>query len=524
MMSRRDLSTPAAPTTFVRVRDDVVDKATVDDTQVEADKVEALHELGQRFGFHSPALRSIDQDRGRLTLERVPIGTPLTMLLHDPHLRTTQVAEAAFRDAGRVLGVIHDHLDVEPTIDRVVPAELAAQLGTGTLARLRAECATPGVIAHGDFGTSNLFVAADGQLTVLDPMPNGYSSFHSAERGSRYLDLALMDTCLLGRGPARTFIAARPQPMVNLLHQFLEGYESATGVTVDVGLLREVSRAVLRSYLRRRRAVPDPIAARVAAVVVTRQESALMGHATGSSYRQSHQTAGYGRFYDDTMFSGYFGGVWRDEERPALRTWLREARRDGATHAIDMACGTGRITEVVAEELPNVLGIDISTEMLAQAALRCAGVPFLERDITREGVADLEPVDVATAFRFFMNAEPDLRDAVIDCLHAVLRPGGVLITNVQCNAQAPAGLVQRFRRRVLGHGVHTMSVAELTDLLGAHGFTVERIEWMAYWPRTGPYLSAVAQRMQRPARRTAQRLGLPDRYTAGMFMVRARRT
>jgi len=532
-MARRDLGTPLPPTTDVRVHADRVEKAAAQDPRAEASKLRSLHRLGREHGFRAPAVLDVDTTRGVLTLERVRIDTPLVQLLHDPAHRDAPATAAAFREAGRILGVLHQHLDPQVAADDdpvaqaaagtdAVPEAIAALLEDHEVDRLRAEAAPAPVVSHGDYGTSNLFVDHDGIFTVLDPLPNGYSSFRSIERGSRYLDLALFDSCLLGRGPVRTFISARPRPMVGVLRQFLAGYQAQTGVQVDVELLRTVSRAVLQSYLQRRRNVPAPVAAATAAVAVTRQEPTLMSTST-ESYRQSHQRRGYGEFYDETIFAGYFGDVWQHQESPTLRSWLREAASQGAVTAIDMACGTGRISQVLAQEIPSVVGVDVSAEMLTQARRRCPGVRFVERDVTADGIEGLDPADLATAFRFFMNAEPALRAAVLERLHDLLRPGGLLITNVQCNAESPAGLVRRLRHRLLGHDVHTMSHAELTELLAIHGFVVERTAWMAHWPRTGPYLAGLARRMQRPAERVARACRVPERYSAGMFMVRARR-
>lgn len=239
------------------------------------------------------------------------------------------------------------------------------------------------------------------------------------------------------------------------------------------------------------------------------------------SYRTSHTSAGYGEFYDSTIFAGYAGDLWHRYEEPMLTRWLRDARSRGATTALDFACGTGRITEVVRREIPTVVGVDVSAEMLERARDRCPDVTFVERDITTGDVGDIPPADVITAFRFFQNAEPELRHSVLDALGARLATGGELIVNVQCNGDGPAGLVDRGRRRFLQHDVVTMSHAQLDELLGAHGFRIVETSFYGFWPRTGPYLSSLAARLQRPASAAVRKLSLPERRCAQMFAVRA---
>ncbi|MEJ5256496.1 MAG: class I SAM-dependent methyltransferase [Acidimicrobiales bacterium] len=239
------------------------------------------------------------------------------------------------------------------------------------------------------------------------------------------------------------------------------------------------------------------------------------------SYRMSHQQAGYAQFYDETIFGGYAGHLWETVERPLLETLLSQVPvREGV--ALDFACGTGRITAVVAKRFPQVIGVDVAEEMLRRARTRCPTVTFLCGDLTRELLLPPGSVELVTAFRFFQNAEPELREEVLSVFRRVLRPGGTVILNVQCNADGPAGLVQRFRRRVLGRShLRVMTIQEVRELLGRHGFRIERVEWYGFWPRTGRHLPGLAARMQRPMEFVVRLLRLPPRRCAQMFMVSA---
>jgi len=241
------------------------------------------------------------------------------------------------------------------------------------------------------------------------------------------------------------------------------------------------------------------------------------------TYRSSHTRDGYGEYYDETIFSGYQGDVWARYEEPLLGEWLAAAVDGGATVALDFACGTGRVTEVVDRHFATTVGVDVSAEMLARARTRVPMATFIEKDLTAGDLSSIPRADVITSFRFFQNAEASLRHQVLDVFAEVLRDDGELIVNVQLNGEGPGGFVARGRHRFLGHAVKTMTHAELEGLLSEHGFAVVDTRWYGFWPRTGPYLADVAGRLQGPATRVVERLSLPERRCAEMFAVRVRR-
>lgn len=247
-------------------------------------------------------------------------------------------------------------------------------------------------------------------------------------------------------------------------------------------------------------------------------------------YRLSHAAEGYGTYYDQTILGGYYGAMLRDHEAPVLTAWVRDA---APARILDFACGTGRITGLLVDLAPEVVGVDVSTDMLARAREQVPGATFVAADLTRPaGEADPEgdadpcagPFDLVTAFRFFQNAGPDLRDDALRAIGARLAPGGTLVLNVQSQAQSPAGRAYRLRARLRRRPINQLSHPEVVALLAAHGFTVEETHWYGHVPRPGDVAGELLARLDRPARSVAAALHLPSRHLAQMFLVRARST
>jgi len=110
-------------------------------------------------------------------------------------------------------------------------------------------------------------------------------------------------------------------------------------------------------------------------------------------------------------------------------TWKRQLvaalPRFPAPVCVDLACGTGDVTLLLADKYPagRVVGIDLTEPMLAVARqrTRAANVEFLKQDMAATGLPD-EFADIVTGSYAVRNA-PELRQAFAE-IHRILRPGG----------------------------------------------------------------------------------------------------
>lgn len=200
---------------------------------------------------------------------------------------------------------------------------------------------------------------------------------------------------------------------------------------------------------------------------------------TGSSeptdYRQSHVHRG--RNYDGNLAADPFDSYMSDLERRHLQRIVPRIFPAGVPRYLDFACGTARITYTVAPYARQAVGVDVSPSMLLEARRRCPDVQFIEADLTQGGLA-IGTFDLATAFRFFGNAEPVLRVQVLKALADVVKPGGYLIINNHRNPQSLASLLHRAtggkREMDLSHFI-------LRRLLAEHGFRLVECHPIGAW-------------------------------------------
>ncbi|NUP48461.1 MAG: class I SAM-dependent methyltransferase [Catenulispora sp.] len=119
-----------------------------------------------------------------------------------------------------------------------------------------------------------------------------------------------------------------------------------------------------------------------------------------------------------------------DRARAAAGALLELVPPDAAV-LVDVACGTGIVSELLAAPGRTVIGVDRSAGMLARAVPRVDAV--VRGDATRLPVAD-GSVDAVTFMWLLHLLEAPVVEAAIGEAARVLRPGGVLATSVDKNS------------------------------------------------------------------------------------------
>jgi SAM-dependent methyltransferase len=200
------------------------------------------------------------------------------------------------------------------------------------------------------------------------------------------------------------------------------------------------------------------------------------------SFRSEIAVDHYERFVYEP--GNYDTTIW-ELQKTFLEKWLRVFRESHPrVKCLDFACGTGRVTSVVEEFSDDTLGLDISPEMLAVAAERTVNTQLRHGDILSDPrIADFD-YDLITAFRFFLNAEPDLRTRIMQTLAARLRDeGSRLVFNIHGNRRSIRHLSVRAHQK-RGERHNEMSIDEVRWLADQTGLEIESWHGFGILPRS----------------------------------------
>jgi predicted TPR repeat methyltransferase len=114
--------------------------------------------------------------------------------------------------------------------------------------------------------------------------------------------------------------------------------------------------------------------------------------------------------------------------------WLEE---EGVLHprrfALDLGCGIGRMTEVLAPRLAGIIGIDVSSGMVERAQRRCAGLPNVcvrvadGRDLGEFADESIDLVLAVDVFPYLVQTGMSLAEKHVMESARVLRSGGDLV-------------------------------------------------------------------------------------------------
>ena len=133
---------------------------------------------------------------------------------------------------------------------------------------------------------------------------------------------------------------------------------------------------------------------------------------------------------------------YEDERTRPAQELLARVPLSGATHVVDLGCGPGNSTELLANRFPTakVVGTDNSEAMLASARERLPQARFELSDIATWAPQDQAP-DLIYA-NAALQWVPD-HEQLIPRLFAALAPGGVLAIQMPDNREEPTHRLMR---------------------------------------------------------------------------------
>lgn len=189
-------------------------------------------------------------------------------------------------------------------------------------------------------------------------------------------------------------------------------------------------------------------------------------------------------------------------EESALRPILEDLP---AGWAIDVACGTGRVSTMLAELGHEVTSVDPSPEMLRKACARGIAATFIEGDLAAIP-ADDSTFDLATCALALTHVE-DLRPAIAELARVVKRGGRVVLSDIHPIAAATGGHAG-FKREDGTRGItrnHVHWPSDYLEAFNTSGLVIERCEEPRF---SEPFLTMLGSDEVRDAARFAL-VGLP---------------
>ncbi|MBN1127122.1 MAG: class I SAM-dependent methyltransferase [Sedimentisphaerales bacterium] len=198
----------------------------------------------------------------------------------------------------------------------------------------------------------------------------------------------------------------------------------------------------------------------------------------GLTYRNSHTASSKGAQYDRRFREfAWRRYLWHGEKKILLEVLQKYCFGRPIRH-LDFACGTGRILEFLSEYVHESTGVDVSESMLGQCRRKVPNAEIIQEDITRNDVLAGRKFDLITAFRFFPNAEHELRVEVIEALAWHLSTDGILVFNNHRNASS---ILFRLAR-ALGKRPPCMTNQEVDDLAQSTRFRIEQVYSLGFLP------------------------------------------
>jgi SAM-dependent methyltransferase len=225
-----------------------------------------------------------------------------------------------------------------------------------------------------------------------------------------------------------------------------------------------------------------------------------------SAYAEMHKADWIPINYDQNIYdpAGYDTFVWELYKPYLIRIVQGLAAQHEHMTYLDFACGTGRIISTL-EGIPAVsVGLDISPQMVEYARTKVSRSDLRCGDILADAAIIDSDFGLITAFRFFLNTEPEMRALVMNSLAKHLAgEDSRLIFNIHLNRWSVDGLKSLYTR-LRGWGPRTtMTYPMVRRLVEDAGLEIESWYGFALWPnrlyrgRFGPLLKGIDRQAAR---------------------------
>ena len=141
-------------------------------------------------------------------------------------------------------------------------------------------------------------------------------------------------------------------------------------------------------------------------------------------------------------FARLYDAVLGPPLKPLYRAMVHRLRGRGCASLADLCCGTGLFAGMAHRAGLDVVGVDISSEMLAVARDKYPAIPFMEEDATATSLPD-SCVDAVTVSFGLHEKPPETARSIFREALRLVHPGGVmLVADYRLPQNGPSSLAQ----------------------------------------------------------------------------------
>ncbi len=167
-------------------------------------------------------------------------------------------------------------------------------------------------------------------------------------------------------------------------------------------------------------------------------------------YRKLHDAIGKGKSYEANFGQlNYRAFTWSWEKKILCEVLQKYFHGEGIRY-LDFACGTGRIISFLESKVTEAYGVDVSKSMLAVARQKVRKAKLTEADLTKISIFKGTKFNLISTFRFFLNAQPELRKEAISSLSHLLDKDGYLVFNIHMNHHSATAIIVRLYKYLKG--------------------------------------------------------------------------
>jgi len=150
---------------------------------------------------------------------------------------------------------------------------------------------------------------------------------------------------------------------------------------------------------------------------------------------------------------------------------------------LDFACGTGRVIGFIGELFETHTGVDISGAMLEFAKAENPASTFVCGDICEDATLVGGDYDLITAFRFFLRAQPPLRQAAMQILAKKLASDGKLVFNIHNSRPSLLSVQNCITNLFKQDKVQSMSRLDVAHLVAEAGLETIETHELGVFPK-----------------------------------------